>query len=280
MAADSPQLPSETAVGRVALTVTDCDRATEFYTETVGLAVRTRDDDRVVLGDGETPLLELHADPDAPERGANETGLYHFAVRVPSRTALGAALERIERTARLDGASDHHVSEALYLTDPEGNGVEIYRDRPRTQWEEHDDGTVRMGTDRLDRAGVEGASDGASSVPVGTDIGHVHLEVADLDATRSFYADGLGMTLRATAPGACFFAAGSYHHHVGANVWHARSGPGEGRGVAWYELRVPEGALEEVRRRLSESGYDSESAGEGFVTTDPAGIRVRIQPSR
>ena len=279
MTVDEP-LPSETTLGRVALTVADCEQVTAFYAETVGLAVQERRDGHTVLGDGETALLELHEDPDAIERAPDETGLYHLAVRVPSRTALGAALERIDRTARLDGASDHHVSEALYLTDPEGNGVEIYRDRPRTQWEEHHDGSVRMGTDRLDRAAVERASDGATSVPVGTDIGHVHLEVADLEATRSFYVEGLGLNVRATAPGACFLAAGSYHHHVGLNVWHARSGPGDGRGLAWYELVVPTGAFEDVPRRLREAGYASEPADEGVVTTDPAGIDVRIRPRR
>lgn len=279
MTSESPRLPSGTRIGRVALTVADCQRVAAFYEETVGLVIQERTRDRVVLGDGETELLELHEDPDAPERAGEETGLYHLAVRVPSRSALGAALERIERTGRLDGASDHHVSEALYLTDPEGNGVEIYCDRPREQWDEHDDGTVRMVTERLDRAGVERASDGATSVPVGTDIGHVHLEVADLDRTRSFYADTLGTRVRATYPGAVFLAAGSYHHHVGANVWHRRSEPGDGRGLAWFELVVPdEATATAIRRRVTDAEYDVESTAEGFETTDPAGVTLRIRP--
>ncbi|WP_284008471.1 VOC family protein [Haloarcula pelagica] len=279
MVPDSP-LPAGTEVGRVALTVADSDRVAAFYEETVGLSIHDDTGERTVLGDGETQLLVLHEHPTVPERMADETGLYHLAVRVPSRAALGAALERVERTGQLDGASDHHVSEALYLTDPEGNGVEIYRDRPRERWDEREDGTVRMATERLDRAGVEAASDATRSVPVGTDIGHVHLEVADLDATRSFYVDTLGMRVRATYTGALFLAAGSYHHHVGANVWHSRVGPGEGRGLAWYELVVPnEAAVTAVRRRLTDSDRAVETTPDGIETVDPAGVTVRVRPS-
>ncbi|MFC6976066.1 VOC family protein [Halomicroarcula sp. GCM10025709] len=137
-----------------------------------------------------------------------------------------------------------------------------------------------MATERLDRAGVEAASDATRSVPVGTDIGHVHLEVADLDATRSFYVDTLGMRVRATYTGALFLAAGSYHHHVGANVWHSRVGPGEGRGLAWYELVVPnEAAVTAVRRRLTDSDRAVETTPDGIETVDPAGVTVRVRPS-
>ncbi|MDS0259317.1 VOC family protein [Haloarcula sp. S1CR25-12] len=272
------RLPPGTRVGRVALTVADASEVAEFYDAIVGLAVHDRGGDRVVLGDGETPLLELREHPSAPERPRSAAGLFHTAFRVPSRRGLGDALSRIESSWQLSGMADHLVSEALYCRDPEGNGVEVYRDRPRSAWETTADGGVRMATDPLDAAGVRAAATGATGVPDGTDVGHVHLEVTDLDAAREFYADALGMTVRTTYDGAVFLAAGEYHHHIGANVWHGRSAPASGRGLAWFELGLPsDAAVAAARERLAAAGYEVATASDSVRVTDPDGIELRLR---
>jgi catechol 2,3-dioxygenase len=271
-------LPAETGVGRVALTVSDAAEVADFYDTVVGLSVHERATGRTVLGDGETALLELHEDADATERPRSAAGLFHTAFRVPSRAALGDALARVESSWRLTGTSDHLVSEALYCRDPEGNGVEIYRDRPRAEWDRTADGGVRMATDPLDAEGVRASAAGDDAVPRGTDVGHVHLEVTDLDTAREFYTEGLGMTVRTTFDGAVFLAAGDYHHHIGANVWNGRSAPASGRGLRWYELVVPDAdALAATRGRLDAAGYAVEATDEGATVTDPDGITVRLR---
>jgi catechol 2,3-dioxygenase len=272
------RLPPETAIGRVAMTVGDVGEVAAFYESVVGLTVHATDGKRAVLGDGETVVLELREDRSARERPRSAAGLFHTAFRVPSRGALGDALTRLESRWRLSGASDHLVSEALYCRDPEGNGVEIYRDRPRSAWEETPDGEVRMTTEPLDTDGVREAATGEETAPLGTDVGHVHLEVTDLDATRAFYADGLGMSVRTTSDGALFLAAGEYHHHVGANVWNRRSAPASGRGLDWVELRLPTGAgVTAARERLEAAGYAVETAADGVRVTDPDGIDLRLR---
>jgi len=278
MTDDAGKLPSETRVGRVALTVADLADVTEFYDSVVGLAVHERDADRAVLGDGETALLELTQAAPASERPRAAAGLFHTAIRVPDRGALGDALRRIESSWRLSGAADHRVSEALYCRDPEGNGVEIYRDRPKSAWVETDAGEVNMPTEPLDTDAIRAEATDDDAVPPGTDIGHVHLEVTDLDAARAFYADALGMTVRATYDGADFLAAGDYHHHVGVNVWNNRSEPSSGRGLAWFELVLPDAdSLAAARDRLADAGYAVSAAPEDLTVTDPDSITLRLR---
>ncbi|MBX0303816.1 VOC family protein [Haloarcula salinisoli] len=275
---DDESLPPETGVGRVALTVRNLGEVTEFYESVVGLVVHERTGERAVLGDGETALLELREDRSTPERPRSAAGLFHTAFRVPSRGGLGDALERLEGQWRLSGTADHLVSEALYCRDPAGNGVEIYWDRPRSAWEETPDGGVRMATEPLDATGVRQAATGEAAVPAGTDVGHVHLEVTDLDAARAFYDDALGMTVRTTYDGALFLAAGEYHHHVGANVWNERSTPASGRGLDWFELCLPtEDAVTAACDRLEGAGYAVEVARDGVRVTDPDGIELHLR---
>jgi catechol 2,3-dioxygenase len=281
------RLPAGTRIGRAALRVADLDETTAFYRDVVGLAVLDRDDDRATLGVDETPLLVLERDPDRPERGRTDAGLFHTAFRVPSRAALGEALARVRERWRLDGASDHLVSEALYLDDPEGNGVEIYRDRPREEWPVGDDGTVRMATEPLDVEGVSGAADGSDlteHAPPGTDVGHMHLEVTSLSAFGAVYVDGLGFEEGMTGPNVRFVAAGGYHHHLGANTWQGRRTPAAGRGLAWFEVVVPDAAaLEAVRERLNavvsdgEVEFDVDEREDGIAITDADGIEVRVR---
>jgi catechol 2,3-dioxygenase len=250
--------------------VTDLDRMVEFYEDVIGLETLSRGDGRAVLG-VDDPLLVLQRS-DGPARGPDETGLFHTAFRVPSRAALGDALDRIEDGWRLDGASDHHVSEALYLSDPEENGIEVYRDRPRSAWPTTDDGRVEMGTLPLALDPVREAADGATRCPAGTTVGHVHLEVSSLDAARAVYVDGLGLNVRQEMPGALFLAAGEYHHHVGCNVWNGRTSPPEGRGLAWVEL-----VLDDDRPRRSRLDTVTDRDG-GFETVDADGLTIRVRP--
>jgi catechol 2,3-dioxygenase len=268
-------MPAAARVGRIALRVGSIDRLLAFYRDVVGLDV-TVDGDEAVLSAAGEPLVVLHEDPDAPARPDDAAGLFHLAVRVPSRAALGDALARVEASeVSLTGASDHLVSEALYLRDPEGNGVEIYSDRPREAWPTTDDG-VEMDTLRLDLDDVAAAATGADALPAGTDLGHVHLEVTALDRARSFYVDGLGLNVRTEAyQGALFVAAGDYHHHVGLNTWnHRRAASGQHRGIEWFEFRLPDRAtLDDLREHLAVRGIDR-SPGGGVV--DPDGICVRF----
>ena len=291
--ARADRLPAETRIGRVALRVADLDETTAFYRDVVGLAVLDRDDERAVLGAGATPLLVLQRDADRPARSRTDAGLFHTAFRVPSRAALGEALGRVRERWRLDGASDHLVSEALYLDDPEGNGVEIYRDRPREEWPVDGDGAVRMATDPLDVEGVAaaasagGGADSAALVdraPAGTDVGHMHLEATSLAAFEAVYVDGLGFEVGMAGPDVRFVAAGGYHHHLGANTWRGRTTPAAGRGLAWFEVVVPDAAaLDAIRARLDavaagdEAEFAVEEREEGIAVTDADGIEVRVR---
>lgn len=277
------ELPAGTRVGRVALAVDDLDRLADFYERVVGLTVQDRTDSRALLG-AETgdPFLELQAS-DAPERAEEETGLFHVAFRVSDRTALGAALDRIEARWLLDGASDHLVSEALYLRDPEGNGIEIYCDRPRDEWPRTDDGGVEMDSLRLDLDALRSASDGAATVPQTTDVGHVHLEVSSIPDAEAAYVDALGFGIRdkwvgEAGPEALFVAAGDYHHHVGLNTWNDRTEPSTGRGLARVELVVPDAeVLDAVERRVTNVGVDHERDGDSLHVTDADGIELRLR---
>lgn len=267
----------------MALLVSDLDEMVTFYRNVVGLSVQTQSPDSATLGAGGTPLLELQRDTDAPPRRRDQAGLFHTAFRVPSRTALGAALERIGDRWQLDGASDHFVSEALYLTDPEDNGVEIYVDRPESEWPRSPDGTAEIGTVALDLDDIVTQSDGASAVPSSTSVGHVHLEVSAIGTARSFYVDTLGFGVQEAMDSALFLAAGDYHHHIGLNTWNERSAPAGGRGLAWFEFLYPDDeTLVNVRTRLEEAGVSVTEQDIGFEIADPDGISIRhrAEPSQ
>ncbi|MFD1513573.1 VOC family protein [Halomarina rubra] len=272
-------LPPESRIGRVALRVGDLDRVAAFYESVVGLDRLDATDERATLGVEETPLLELHAHEGLPERTPAETGLFHTAFLFPDRAALGDALARVDDAWRLTGASDHRVSEALYLRDPEGNGVELYRDRPREEWPVAD-GRVQMDTLPLDLDALreDAAGDSTAGAPAETTVGHVHLEVSSTPDSRSFYVDGLGMALRQDWSGAAFVAAGDYHHHVGLNTWNGRTTPGTGLGLDWFEVLVPdEAALEGVAERLVDRDVAVEWTDDGVTFADPDGIALRVR---
>jgi len=229
---------ADAALGAIDLTVADVDRARTFYEQTIGLKALERSADVVRLGADGAAVVELTSDPAAPARPRGTTGLFHLAILLASRVELARALRRIADSGwRLGGASDHLVSEALYLSDPEGNGIEIYRDRPREEWP-FEDGKLQMATLPLDVEGLLGELEHAEGAPNGigaqTRLGHVHLQVAELDAAARFYRDLLGFEVTVEHyPGALFLSYGGYHHHIGLNTWESdRRGVGARRRAA------------------------------------------------
>ena len=278
-------IPPETHIGKVRLRVADVDDLTAFYERVVGLRAVERGGGLVRLGsEGGEPLIELVSAPDGVPAPGFSTGLFHFAILVPDRAELARSLRRIAETGwRLTGASDHLVSEALYLRDPEGNGIEIYRDRPRDRWD-RDNGELRMATLPLDLDGVLGEIDAGdeppNGMPAGTTMGHVHLQVADIPAAEGFYNGAIGLDVMVRSyPGALFLSAGGYHHHLGLNTWQSQGAPPppEGAlGLDRYELTLPsEAAVDEAAEALGEQG-DPVRVEDGVLARDPSGNRVLL----
>ncbi|HEY9458127.1 MAG TPA: VOC family protein, partial [Gaiella sp.] len=243
------ELPADTRLGAIRLRAGDIGLLRDFYERVIGLRAIASEDGVTALGAGDASLVELVSDPDAPPRPPRTTGLFHLALLVPARADLTRALRRVfENGWHLSGASDHLVSEALYLSDPEGNGIELYRDRPREEWPREGD-EIAMATlplDLEDLLAEPGAGDDAPAMPAGTVLGHVHLQVKDLDSAAAFWVDALGLDVTASLyPGALFVSAGGYHHHVGLNTWAgvgAPRPPAGARGLDRFELVLPDAA--------------------------------------
>src|SRR5262245_11497382 len=267
-----------TTIGAVHLTISDLDRSIRFYESHLGLAVHGRDERSASLGVASTrdDLLVLSQCERAP-RVRGTTGLYHFAVLVPSRRDLGRALRRLVATDTvLQGAADHGVSEALYLADPDGNGIEIYRDRPRTEWP-YVGTQLRMRADPLDVEAIFNEDDGQDGhgLAPGTVIGHVHLHVSDLADAERFYVGVLGFDLmQRYGPSALFVAAGAYHHHIGLNTWAgvgAPPPPPGAIGLRHFVVTMPsEAAREAVAARLGSAGVPFDATPDGLLVRDPA----------
>ena len=286
-----PSIAAGTAIGGVHLTVPDLTRSRAFYEQLIGLEPTQLDDGSISFGAaGRPPLLRLVGDPGASPRDPRQTGLFHFAVLVPARRDLAVALVRLAQGGwRIDGASDHLVSEALYLSDPDGNGIEIYRDREREQWPRSGSGQIEMATLPLDiddlvselqDAPIDPEAD--ARMPAGTRIGHVHLQVADLESVKNFYSGVLGFDVTVdTYPGALFVSAGGYHHHIGLNTWNSRGAstpPPGGVGLRAYEIELgDEAALAEVLGRVSAAGIAIETGADGgTLIRDPSGNGVLL----
>ncbi len=219
-------------VSRVALIVNDLDRVGDYYQSGIGLERISGSGEELVLGAGDLPLVELRRDKAARAR-PGEAGLFHTAFLLPDRKALGAWLHHIaDRQIGLEGASDHLVSEAIYLRDPEGNGIEVYADRPRTSWQT-DGREVRMDTVALNLQDLLAAADAPwTGAPQGSVIGHVHLQVGDVAKAEDFYMNQLGLERSAHIFGASFFASGGYHHHLAGNIWNSRGAGQRSPGAA------------------------------------------------
>ncbi len=266
-----------TRIGAVHLTISDLRRSVRFYETHLGFAVHRRDDRTAWLGAGGPDLLILSQSETAP-RVRGTTGLYHFAILVPSRADLARALRRFVASGTvLQGAADHGVSEALYLADEDGNGIEIYRDRPREQWPVVA-GELRMGAEPMDLDALlseAGPADSPAGLAPATVIGHVHLHISRLEEAHAFYVGVLGFELmQRYGPSALFVAAGGYHHHVGLNTWAgvgAPPPPPGAIGLRHFVLSLPDGhALAAVVDRLAASGSAPEAFEDGLLVHDPA----------
>jgi catechol 2,3-dioxygenase len=275
-------LPAETRMGPVELTVSDLERSLDYYRDAIGLGVREQGAGRASLG-GDSDLLVLEEVPGAQPAPRN-TGLFHFALLVPERRDLATWLAHaIREEVPLTGVSDHFVSEALYLTDPDEHGIEIYADRPREVWEGQ---VARMTTEPLDLENLLGEladpeTEPFEGLPGGTVMGHVHLQVAEIPETLRFYRDLLGFDLMASyGSQAAFLSAGGYHHHLGANTWNSAGAAPPPEGSAALRratIVLPDSETrDEVVRRVADDGQEPEDTPEGPVVRDPSGNRLLL----
>lgn len=281
-------LPESTKISFVHLRVRELAKATAFYSGLLGFREVLRDGATIGLSDsGRLPAqIILTESKNAPARPPRTVGLFHVAIRFPTREELAMILLRIlEREYPLHGAADHAVSEAVYLADPEGNGIELYRDRVREEWKRTSD-EIYMTSDHLDIENLLGEAEGKkwTGLPTRTDIGHVHLNVSSLQHADEFYSGlvGLDVTTR-SYPGALFLAADGYHHHVGANVWSSRNGekpPPNSLGLVSFGMFVSPVEADHLRKKLTQEGAHIEENSllgqHSFRTHDRDGIAVEF----
>ena len=274
-------LPGALRLGAVELTVADVARSVAWYEEALGLRVHVSEGGRAELGDGSDTVLVLREDVRARPAGRH-AGLFHFALLYPSREELARATVRLAVTGTaIQGASDHRTHEAIYLRDPDGNGIELAADRPRDEWPAglgYDDGPAPLDFDAL-LATVRGEA-AAAHVGEGLRIGHLHLHVGDIDRALGFYRDVLGFQLQANLGTVAFVSAGGYHHHLAVNVWKgrgARPTPEHTAGLYRWTVQLPADAdVQAVRARIEDAGLAVEDAESGFVVRDAWDIALRF----
>jgi catechol 2,3-dioxygenase len=270
-------------VGAVGLRVRDLERLTAFYRDVLGLSVLNRSKNASTLGTDGVPLVQLESAPEAKPDDPRTAGLYHTAFLMPTRSDLARWTLHVARNkVPLTGASDHGVSEAFYLDDPEGNGMEVYGDRPADSWQ-WTGPELKMITDPLDIEDiVREVPPNATypGAPGGLRIGHVHLRVGDVARAETFYRDALGLDVTRRRHGATFMSSGRYHHHVAGNVWHsAGAGARDGNraGLSWFSLEAADrAALDAAKGRLVQAGIALTATAEGIEAADPWGTRLRI----
>ena len=268
-------------IGAVGLKARDLSRLTDFYSAALGLAVIDRDAKAALLGAGDVTLLELEAAPDATPDDPRTAGLFHTAFLQPTREDLARWLVHAARNrVPLTGASDHAVSEAIYLDDPEGNGIEVYRDRLPEEWRWNGD-RIHMTTERLnlDNLAAEAGNTAYAGAPDGLRVGHIHLRVGDLAPTQQFYGT-VGLDPTAGRSGALFMSSGRYHHHVGSNVWQSA---GAGRrddnraGLSWFALEAAnEAEYDAALKRMTDARIELTQGQGAPEARDPFGTRVRL----
>jgi len=280
------RLPEETRLGRVRLQVADLDRSIVFYEQVLGMRVIRRTEDSASLGPhGEdreiVHLRRLATARPVPRRGL--LGLYHFAILLPDRASLGRFVAHLSEIGAYAGMSDHFVSEAVYLTDPDGLGIEVYADRPRGAWR-YDERQLHMTTNHLDVEDLLKSAGGQrwSGMPRGTVLGHVHLYVDDIATAESFYHDALGFDKVVWSyPGALFMSAGGYHHHLGTNTW-ARGAPpasdADARLLEWEIIVPTKQDANEAAKSVKAAGYPVKQQGSEWLLTDPWGTGLRLVP--
>ena len=279
------RLPDELRLGPVRLQVSDLARSADYYQEVLGLRILDRTATTASLGaEGEgAPLVELVEKPGArpaPRRG--RLGLFHFAILLPDRPSLGRFVRHLGAIGAHAGAGDHLVSEAFYLQDPDNLGIEVYADRPRNSWRRKGR-ELMMATDPIDMAGLLAAAGDTtwSGMPTGTRMGHLHLHVGDLERATAFYGEGLGMDRTVWEyPGALFFGAGGYHHHLGNNLWAGAgatpAGPDDAQLLEWTMVFPAGGSLGATVDSLQRWGFTTERQEETVLTRDPWGQELRL----
>lgn len=270
-------------MGIVTLSAAHIDKTAAFYERILGLKELESYAAGRTLGAGDRGLVRL---VDAPMAKSNNRGpgLYHFAIRVPDRFSLARVLYQLaERNYPLQGAADHGVSEAIYLADPEGNGIEIYRDRDRSEWPKDENGQVDMFTDELNLEHLlfelKGKLDPWVGMDSRTDMGHIHLQVNNLEAAKEYYTKILGLDLQAAyGDQAAFLSADGYHHHVGINTWrslNAEPAPADSAGLAYYQIIFhSKENREAIKERTLAAGLSFTETGEGYLVSDPSGNRI------
>lgn len=272
-----------TFVAEVNVNVENLERSLTFYQEIIGFQILERTDRKAKLtADGKTTLLSLEQPENVISKQPQTTGLYHFALLLPERSDLGKVLQHFIQLNVPLGASDHYVSEALYLNDPDGNGIEIYADRPSSKWD-WKNGQVEMATVQLDAQSVlEAANDDKwQGLPSKTVMGHIHLHVSELVKTEDFYVNGLGFEV-VTRYGqqALFISTGKYHHHIGLNTWAgvgAPPAPNHSVGLNWYSLVLPsEEERKKVIAQLKKMDASVKEENGTYLTADPSGNRIQL----
>jgi catechol 2,3-dioxygenase len=282
------RLPESTHLGRVRLRVAGIERSLLFYERILGMRVIRRTADSVSLGPhGEdSEIVDLHQLESArpvPKRGL--LGLYHFAILLPDRASLGRFVAHLAEIGVRAGMSDHFVSEAVYLTDPDGLGIEVYADRPRGAWR-YDERQLYMTTNQLDVDDLVASARGErwTGMPPGTVLGHVHLYVDDIDKAAAFYHDALGFDKVVWSyPGALFLSAGGYHHHLGTNTWAKGAPPAtdaDARLLEWEIIVPTREDAEQAARHVEDAGYDVKQENGEWVLTDPWGTALRLVPEK
>jgi catechol 2,3-dioxygenase len=277
-------LPASLRLGAVHLIVTDLDRSIPFDEDAIGLSLIDRTGSRATLGAGAEPVLVLDEEPAARPAGRH-AGLYHFALLHPSRLELARAAQRLIATRTpVTGASDHKISEAIYLPDPDGNGIELAADRGREHWGDLSDPTALGGPMPLDMESLMAMVEGAEPLPKadpGLRVGHVHLHVGDVEEALRFWRDLIGFEVMTRFPSAAFIAAGGYHHHLGLNTWRGEGVPpmpDETVGLRHWTivLDTPE-QVDEVRQRLIGGGVAVEEQPDGFLARDAGANAVLVR---
>jgi catechol 2,3-dioxygenase len=271
-------------IGAVSMIVRDLDRVTAYYHDMLGLTVQEHTPQVAILGVGGVALLELVHRPNALPDDSREAGLYHTAFLMPTRADLARwILHTAKARVAITGASDHDVSEAIYLDDPEGNGVEVYSDRPREKWR-RDGRMIFQKTEPLDVDAIIREIDPATakypSAPEGLRIGHIHLRVGNVGKAEAFYCGALGLDVTRRRPGATFLSSSGYHHHVAVNVWHSNGADirnDKREGLNWFAMEInDQPTIDGVKKRLDAAGITIDEIPGGFAATDPWGTSIRF----
>ncbi|AIQ46711.1 glyoxalase [Paenibacillus sp. FSL R7-0273] len=277
-------LHESTQIGLVQIRVSDLERSLAFYQNVIGLQVlRRQGREAVMTADGRQALLVLREIERPQLLSRKGAGLYHFAILLPDRPNLGLVLRNLIAADIEIGQGDHLVSEALYIQDPDNNGIELYRDRPRDTWQRDSAGDVVMTTDPVDVDGLLAASEGLAweGLPAGTIIGHVHFHVGDLAEAKKFYVDALGFEPTTQyGSSALFISAGGYHHHMGLNVWAGQGAPAtpaNAPGIDYFTLQLPDvHEITTVAERVRAAGYPVTETADGVILTDPWNIGIHL----